>query len=355
MNNIKKNALEKIKFRRLFRRTLSLLLPVMASLIAGSILILLTGKNPLTTFVNLFDTGFTCRTGSGRCALLTALQFATPLVFSGLSVVVALRAGFFSIGQAGQMLFGAATASAIGARLSLNGVLHPAISLMGAAVSGALWALVPVLLRETIGVNEVIATLLLNPIASVLVGVFRPGRIIASSKLLPLVAGTKVTLAIFLAVAAAAAIFVLLWRTGKGLEIRNSAQAPRFALYGGIKSHSPVIYAMLVSGALAGLAGAVEVLGVQYRFVSTFSAVNDFDGLIVAFAGQLHPVGVLLLSFLLGGLRSGAIVGLQIRSGIPRELGGALIAMLLIFAATHRFSRRNNRKDLNKEKTQSSD
>jgi len=94
-----------------------------------------------------------------------------------------------------------------------------------------------------------------------------------------------------------------------------------------------------LSGALAGFAGAVEVLGVQYKFVTTFSAINDFDGLIVAFAGHLHPAGVLLFSFLLGGLRAGSIVGLQIRSGIPRELGGALIALLLIFAAMHRFYR----------------
>jgi general nucleoside transport system permease protein len=100
---------------------------------------------------------------------------------------------------------------------------------------------------------------------------------------------------------------------------------------------------MLVSGALAGMAGAVEVLGVQYHFVSSFSAVNDFDGLIVAFVGNLHPVGVLILSLLLGGLRSGAIVGLQFRSGIPRELGGALIAILLIFAAMQKFNKTNGK------------
>ena len=106
-----------------------------------------------------------------------------------------------------------------------------------------------------------------------------------------------------------------------------------------------MLRAMALSGALAGLAGAVEVLGVQYKFVSTFSAINDFDGLIVAFAGHLHPFGVLLFSFLLGGLRAGSIVGLQIRSGVPRELGGALIALLLIFAAMHRFYRAEKNKN----------
>jgi len=84
----------------------------------------------------------------------------------------------------------------------------------------------------------------------------------------------------------------------------------------------PVLRAMLISGALAGLAGDVEVLSVHYQFVSSVSAVNDFDGLIVAFAGHIHPAGVLLFSFLIGGLRAGAIVGLQIRSSILRKLGG---------------------------------
>ena len=99
---------------------------------------------------------------------------------------------------------------------------------------------------------------------------------------------------------------------------------------------------MALSGALAGLAGGVEVLGVQYHFISNFSAVNDFDGLIIAFAGQLHPAGVVLFALLLGGLRLGSLVGLQMLSGIPRELGGALIAFMLIFVATSHFSYRND-------------
>jgi len=134
-------------------------------------------------------------------------------------------------------------------------------------------------------------------------------------------------------------VLVYYWRTTRGLEIRTTAQAPRFALYGGIKPHLPILRAMLFSGALAGLAGAVEVLGVQYHFVTTYSAFTDFDGLIVAFVGHLHPLGVVFVGILLGGLRSGAITGLQIGSHIPRELGGAIIALLLLFVAANRFAR----------------
>ena len=331
--------MKRVSFVRFLKKGALLLLPLAVSLAAGAILILLSGRNPVQTYFNLFDSGFTCHIAAGRCALLTALQFATPLIFSGLSAVVALRAGFFSIGQAGQMLFGAAAATWIGGHIVLPLPFHPALALLAAACFGALWGLVPAVLREYIGVNEIISTLLLNSVAGVLVSLVRLGRISDMARLLPLVASTKVTSGILLAVTAAFVIYVLLWKTGRGLEIRNSAQSPRFALSAGIARRMSVLRAMALSGALAGLAGAVEVLGVQYKFVTTFSAISDFDGLIVAFAGHLHPYGVLLFSFLLGGLRAGSIVGLQIRSGVPRELGGALIALLLIFAAMHRFYR----------------
>jgi general nucleoside transport system permease protein len=331
-------------FSKVLKKGVMLLLPVAISLGAGAILIILSGKNPFLTYINLFDAGFTCHNGAGRCALLTTLQFATPLIFSGLSALVALRAGFFSIGQAGQMLFGAAAAAWVGGHIMLPQPMHPIFALLAAACFGALWGLVPAILREYIGVNEIISTLLLNSVAGVLVGLVRLGRLSISSRLLPLVVSTKVTAGIILAVLLAIGIYIYIWKTGRGLELRNTAQAPRFALYGGIAGRITVFRAMALSGALAGLAGAVEVLGVQYKFVTTFSAISDFDGLIVAFAGHLHPAGVLLLSFLLGGLRAGSIVGLQIRSGIPRELGGALIALLLIFAAMHKFYRSEKKK-----------
>jgi simple sugar transport system permease protein len=274
---------------------------------------------------------------------VTALQFATPLILSGLSATVALRGGFFSVGQIGQMMFGAAAASWLAGNLSLPTIIHPAIALIGAAFFGALWGLVPALLKHFIGVNELLSTLLLNPIASVLVGLVWLPRVGASARLSPLIPSTKLSAGILIALTAALLVYVFLWRTTHGMEIRSSGRAPRFALYGGMPIHKPVMLTMALSGALAGLAGGVEVLGVHYHFVSNFSAVNDFDGLIIAFIGQLHPGGVVLFSFLLGGFRTGSLIGLQIGSGIPRELGSALIAFMLIFAATNRFLSTNDR------------
>lgn len=320
-----------------------LLLPVLLSLFAGALLILAAGQNPLLAYANLFEAGFSCKAGPGRCALVTAMQFATPLILSGLSATMALRGGFFSIGQIGQMLFGAAAASWLAGNLAMPKVIHPAVALMGAALLGGLWGLVPALLKHFVGVNEILSTLLLNPIAGVLVGLVRLPRVDVSARLSPLISSTKLTAGIFIALGAAFLIYLFLWRTTRGMEIRSNASAPRFALYGGMPAHKPVLLAMALSGALAGLAGGIEVLGVHYHFVSNFSAANDFDGLIIAFTGQLHPAGVVLFAFLLGGLRTGSLVGLQIGSGIPRELGGALIAFMLIFVATSQFLTMNGR------------
>ncbi|HKY52834.1 MAG TPA: hypothetical protein VJM08_00950, partial [Anaerolineales bacterium] len=139
------------------KRIIWLFLPAILSLLAGALLILAVGQNPLITYVNLFEAGFSCEAGQGRCALTTALQFATPLILSGLSATVALRSGFFSIGQAGQMLFGAAAASWLAANISLPFVIHPVVALVGAALLGGLWGLVPALLKHFLGVNEIIS------------------------------------------------------------------------------------------------------------------------------------------------------------------------------------------------------
>ena len=325
------------------KRIVRLLFPVFLSLLAGALLILSVGQNPWSTYLDLFEAGFGCQPGPGRCALVTALQFATPLILSGLSATVALRGGFFSVGQFGQMLFGAAAASWLGGNLALPPIVHPAVALTGAALMGGLWGFIPAVLKNLIGVNEIISTLVLNPIASVVVGLVWLPRVDPGARLLPLIPSTKLSAGIFVALAAALLIYIFLWRTTAGMELRTNASATRFALYGGMPVHKPVLLAMAFSGALAGLAGGVEVLGVHYHFVSNFSAVNEFDGLIVAFSGQLHPAGVLLFAFLIGGLRTGSIVGLQMQSGIPRELGSALIAFMLLFVATHRFFYHHNR------------
>jgi len=335
---------------RVFKAVISIAMPVIGSLLVGSIIILATGNNPITTYINILETGFTCRSASNQCALTATVQFATPLILTGLSATVALWANFITLGQAGQMMLGAAAATWAASNVNLPAPYLPIAALCAGALAGAIWGFFPALLREFLGMNEIITTLLFNPLAIFLLGFVRLRKFTEQARLLPIIPRTKITVSIILAVTLAWLVYLLLWKTKTGFSIRNSAQSPRFSQYGGIKRHLPILAALLISGGLAGLAGAVEVLGVHYKYVGEFTAVNNFDGLIIAIAGQLHPLGVLLFAFLVGGLRNGAITGLQIRSGIPRELGGALIALMLIFAAMHKYQRQNGGKNGRKAK-----
>jgi len=309
------------------------LLAIVSSVFVASLFVLLTDVPPLEAYAHLLAAGFGCRAAGGCAtgcpppALTTRincirLQFATPLLLTGLSATVAFRAGVFSVGQAGQMVLGAAAAAWLGGRLNLPGVVHAAVALAGGAAVGAGWGWVPGALKKyLVDINEVIVTLVMNQLALLLVGVVRLPRVSASARLAPLARGTKLNPGIVLALVAAALVTVYLWYRVSGYEQRMAGQAPLFAKFGGIRERQAVMQAMGISGALAGLAGAIEVLGVHYRFVSAFSGGDGFDGVAVALLGQLHPVGVTLTAILLAGVRLGATNGLQLKAHIPREGG----------------------------------
>jgi simple sugar transport system permease protein len=315
------------------------LIAVLFSLFAGGLLILIAGANPLVAYRALFTAGFGCRDSGGFCAVLTTLQYATPLILSGLSATLAFRAGLFSIGQMGQMLLGAAAATFLANRLAFSTTWILLLALSGGAAAGAFWGFIPGFLKAMLGVNEVISTLLLNPIALLIIGPVSFWRIPQLSRLAPLVRATKLNAGIFIALGAALLVSVYLWRMASGFEHRTAGKSPTFARYGGIQPRRVIVRAMTLSGALAGLAGAIEVIGVQYRFVSSFSSIDMFDGVFVALIGQQHPLGVVITAFILGGVRLGTINGLQLEAGVPRELGNILIALTALVVASPRLYR----------------
>lgn len=319
------------------RRLQSIAVPLIAalfSLLVGSLLIQIAGASPYTAYRALITAGFGCRAAGGFCAILTTLQYATPLILSGLSAAVAFQAGLFSIGQLGQMLLGAAAATFAANRLSLSTNWIVAIAFCAGAAAGAFWGFIPGFLKAALNVNELISTLLLNPIAFLLIAPVSFMRIPQASRLSPLVPATKLNAGLFIALAAALLIYVFLWRMASGLELRTSGDSPTFARFAGMQPRRAVVRAMTLSGALAGLAGAIEVIGVQYRFVSSFSAIDQFDGVFVALIGQQHPLGVVITAFVLGGVRLGTNSGLQLEAGVPRELGNILIAMTVLVVAS---------------------
>jgi ABC-type uncharacterized transport system permease subunit len=154
-----------------------------------------------------------------------------------------------------------------------------------------------------------------------------------SAQLMAFFPGSKWGMGFVIAVIAVIVVYLYLWRTKSGYEQRMAGQSRRFALFGGIPSDRAAIRAMLISGALAGLAGAIEVMGVHRRIMTGFSVGIGFDGLTSAILGQVHPFGVFIVAILFSGLKLGAQLGLQLNLDIPRELGGTIIGFIILFVA----------------------
>lgn len=336
--------------RKKFMNTL--LVPVLAiisGLIVAALLVLTTGKSPLDAYKVLFNSGFSCESMQ-RCTFVTTLERATPLILTGLSALVAFRTGVFSLGQEGQMMLGAVTAAWLGHVLNLPVVIHPIVIILAAVVVGGAYGYIPGVLKVKLGVNELITTIMLNEIAILFLewvvnfplradaGSAAHSFIIKESAWLPsFLPSSRWGVGFVIAIIMAVVIYFLLWRTSTGYEQRMSGNAPLFAKYGGIKNEKAALRGMIISGALAGLAGAIEVMGVNHRIMTGYSTGLGFDGVSVAILGQTHPIGVVIVAILFAGVRLGAQLGLQIQLKVPRELGGVIIAFIILFVASDNF------------------
>jgi simple sugar transport system permease protein len=220
------------------------------------------------------------------------------------------------------------------------------VLILAAMLVGAAYGWIPGVLKVKLGVNELLATIMLNSIAALIIEylVQFPMRgdrsttahspvIDKTAQFTEFLPGSKWGVGFVIAVLAVIAVYIYLWRTKAGYEQRMAGQSKRFALFGGIHSDSAAIRAMLISGALAGLAGAIEVMGVHRRIMTGFSVGLGWDGLTSAILGQTHPIGVFIVSILFSGLKLGAQLGLQLRLEIPRELGGTIIGFIILFVA----------------------
>lgn len=316
-----------------------------ASVVAAAILVAMLGDSPAGAVSTVARSAFSCSSASD-CALLTTLERATPLILTGLSAVVAFRAGMFSIGQEGQLLVGMGLAGYFATVIPGPAVTTwIGVGLIG-AIGGGLWGLLAGWLKVRYGVNEVISTVVLNEIALLILIYFvigplkAPGGTTAYTESIPDSArlpiwgsGSKFGLGFAVAIVAAILVWAYLFRSRGGFAVRTVGQAPRYARYLGLKSDRVVLRAMFMSGALSGIAGVIEVLGVNYKVSQGPSQNLGFDGLGVAILGLVHPIGVVVVGILFAGVRLGTQIGLQIELSIPREIGGIMIALTMMFVA----------------------
>lgn len=322
------------------------LVAVVLALLIGSGFILYVGENPLEAYRILFTESL----GSMR-NIATTLQRATPLMFTGLAVAFAFRVGLFNIGAEGQLYMGAFAAVWVGITFDLPRFIHLPLAILAAMVGGALWASIAGYLKAKLGVHEVINSIMLNFIALFLTdwlvtGPFHGGswvpetvRIKPSATLTRIYLPTRLTTAIYLAVAVAAVVYVILWRTKRGYELRAVGLNPEAAEYAGISVSRNLLIGMAISGALAGLAGAEQILGLHNRFIVRFSSDLGFMGVAVALLGKNHPVGVLLAAVLFGALQSGS-AALDRLTLVPRELLTIIQGLIIFFVAAEYLIRR---------------
>ncbi|WP_430867661.1 ABC transporter permease [Demequina aurantiaca] len=320
------------------------LLAVAVALLVGAVAIASLGESPLEAARIVIDAGFSC--GPEYCNLGSTLSLASPIIFCALGAVVVLRAGLFSIGQEGQYALGGLAAAVVGVWLDVPGGIHPILALAASALAGALWGLIPAVLRVFLGVNELIVSIVLNAMAGLLLNflVNYPLRAEASSvgytpsisesaRLPVWDTSTKFGLGFGLAIIACAAVWFHLNRTTAGFEQRMSGGANLFARYSGMAPKKAVIRAGLIGGALAGLGGGVQVLGVNYRVIEGFSDGTGFIGLTAAILGGVSAIGAGIAGTLYAGITVGAVNGLQIQMGVPREIGSTVLALMIVFVA----------------------
>ena len=311
--------------------------------------IIVAGANPIEAYAAFVVVPLT-----SQFTLLEVLVSATPILLTGAAVAVAFRAGYWNIGAEGQLLLGAIGAAGIG---TVVGGMPPLLALplmiVGGALAGAAWALLPALLRVRFGIDEVVTTLLLNPVALLLVNGLLHGpwrdpvtgfpespRIAASAEFPTLIDRSRLHLGFLLALVVIAMAWYVLARTPAGLRLRAVGLSPHGARFAGINVSRTLLGAALVSGAIAGIAGVSEVAGIQNRLTGGLSPGYGYTGIVVATLGTLTMPGVAIAALFLGDLTVGASSAAR-SLGIPSQLGAVVQGGLLLTTVALMAIRRN--------------
>jgi len=331
------------------RELLFPLAAVAAAFVVGALLVLAVGDSPLSTYTLLIGSALTWPDGIGY-----TLFYATPLIFTGLAVAVAFRCGLLNIGAEGQLYIASFATAWVGITFAgLPALVLVPLCFLAALVAGGFWGAVPGVLKARFGAHEVITTIMLNFIAIALASYFTqyhykpPGDALLETvpigenahiaRLGRFIPGfperIPLNLAFPLALVTCLLVYLFLWRTRWGYEIRATGANAAAAQYGGIATGRQIVLAMAISGALAGMVGINEVLGYRYRYYDSFSSGYGFTGIAVALLGRNHPVGVILASLLFGALLRGGLFVDIFTEHVSKDLVLVLQGIIILFVA----------------------
>jgi ABC-type uncharacterized transport system permease subunit len=317
---------------------LSSLLAIAIALLAGAVVLALSGANPIPAYEALFAGAF-----GGRRELAETVVMATPLILGGLAFAVASRAGLFNIGIEGQMVMGGMSAGLAAAwDPGLPIFIHLPLAVLAGMIGGGIWGFIPGILKAKTGAHEVITTIMLNYLAyrisTVVIGqenfpLVNPALqatlpAVDNATLPRLIEGTRLHAGILIALVAAVVVWFLLYRTVFGYKIRTVGLSPGAAAFAGIPWGRTIALAMLLSGLLAGLGGTVDALGLQGRYYNITLGIG-FTSIAVGLVGRNTPFGVVLAGLLFGALASGA-TKMQNTADISRDIVYVLLAFVIL-------------------------
>lgn len=330
------------------------ILAILIALLVGAVMLLLLGVNPLTAYASMVTGVFGSKSGFTQ-----SIVKATPLLLVGLGICIAFRASVINIGGEGQIILGAlmATWFSLQFRTWPGWLLIPATLIMG-FLAGSFWGFIPGILKARLGVNEILSTVMMNAIALQLMNLLLRGPLIdpagveagtflPQSERLPeqvwltrLVPQTLLHTGAIIAVVLAVVVYVFLWRTTIGYRIRAVGLSPEASKYAGIRVPFYQALALTLAGGFAGLAGVIEVIGVQHRLLEGVTSGYGFTGIVAALFGGLHPLGLIPASWLFGSLLVGADA-MQRAVQVPSALIDALLGLLvLLVVGSQMLSRR---------------
>jgi ABC-type uncharacterized transport system permease subunit len=337
------------------------LFSVFLGLLAGAILMWTFGFDAFLGYSSLFQGIF-----SNSYYVGETIRSITPLILAGLSVAFAFRTGLFNIGVEGQLIIGWLAAISIGVTFQLPSFIHIPLAIIAAAVAGSLWAFIPGFLKARLHVHEVITTIMMNYIAlftaNYLIRTFLksssertenvyPTASLRAEWLTDIFAGSRAHIGIFVALLAALILWYILWKTTLGFELRAVGFNSSASEYAGMNVKRNILSSMMISGAFAGVAGAVEGLG-TYQYMPIMGGFTGlgFDGIAVALLGASTAIGTILAAALFGGLQFGAL-NMQGLSGVPTEIIQVVIALIIFFVASQYFvtwlvNRRRKKKEV---------
>jgi ABC-type uncharacterized transport system permease subunit len=308
----------------------------------GALIMVLYGYDPMSAYQALFKGAFGDLYGFSE-----SLANATPLILTALTFAIGFRGGMFNIGAEGQLYLGALAAVTV-SLLHLPSAASFALSLICAILAGAIWSLPVAILKATRGVHEVISTIMLNwisqflafyLIAKILVDPVRAEKTISiaeGARFPVLVPGTSLSYGIFISLVAAIIVYLLLWRTVIGFDIRAMGHNPLAATYAGIDRWKIILFVFITGGLTAGLAGAVHVMGrpPTYAVYSGMPSIKGlgFEGLAVAMIGRNHPIGIIISGIFFGGLLAGGRM-MQLFAQVPLEMVRVVEGIVVLFLA----------------------